>query len=332
MINLKGRSLITLLDFSPREIEYLLDLSRDLKSAKYTGNEVQRLKNKNIAILFQKTSTRTRCSFEVAAHDQGAHVTYIGADGSQMGIKESIADTARVLGRLYDAIEFRCFKQTDCDILNQYAGVPVYNGLFDMYHPTQMIADYMTMKEKFGNNLKGRKVVFFGDARNNVANSLMICAAKLGVHFVACGPKILWPNNDLIEKCKEIAKETGAIIECEEDPMKAAKGAHVLYTDIWVSMGEDKTLWPERINLLKKYQVNEKLFSVADEDAIFMHCLPSYHDTNTQIGKEIKKEFGLSEMEVTNDVFESKRSWVFEEAENRMHSIKAIMVATIGQQ
>ncbi|WP_339022710.1 ornithine carbamoyltransferase [Spiroplasma endosymbiont of Crioceris asparagi] len=331
MINLKGRNLLTLLDFSTREIEYLLDLSRDLKRAKYAGNEQENLKGKNIVILFQKTSTRTRCAFEVAALDQGAHVTYIGAEGSQMGIKESIADTARVLGRMYDAIEFRCMKQSDCDELAKYAGVPVYNGLSELYHPTQMIADYMTMREKFGQDLKGIKVVFFGDARNNVANSLMICGAKLGVHFVACGPKKLWPNETIINKCKEIAKETGAKLEFVEDPLTAAKGAHVIYTDIWVSMGEPKEVWEERIKLLKPYQVNKKLFEVADKEAIFMHCLPSYHDLNTNIGKEIHEKFGLKEMEVTNDVFESKRSWVFEEAENRLHSIKAIMVATIGK-
>lgn len=330
MVNLKGRHLLTLLDFSVREIEYLLDLSRDLKRAKYAGNEVQKLKGKNIAILFQKTSTRTRCAFEVAAYDQGAHVTYIGADGSQMGIKESVADTARVLGRMYDAIEFRCMKQTDCDELAKYAGVPVFNGLSDLYHPTQMIADYMTMREKFGHDLKGKKVVYYGDARNNVANSLMICAAKLGVHYVACSPKDLQPSDDLVKKCKEIAKETGAKIEMEIDPLKAAKGAHVLYTDIWVSMGEPKEIWTERIKLLKDYQVNSKLFDVADKEAIFMHCLPSYHNLKTDIGKQINKDYGLKEMEVTDEVFESKRSWVFEEAENRMHSIKAIMVALIG--
>jgi ornithine carbamoyltransferase len=330
MINIKGRHLLTLLDYSSREIEYLLDLSRDLKRAKYAGTEEKKLNGKNVVILFQKTSTRTRCAFEVAALDQGAHVTYIGADGSQMGIKESIADTARVLGRMYDAIEFRCFKQADCDELAKYAGVPVYNGLSELYHPTQMIADYMTMREKFGHDLKGKKVVFFGDARNNVANSLMICAAKLGVHFVACGPKELWPAKDLIAKCEEIAKETGSKLEFEEDPMKAAKGAHVLYTDIWVSMGEPKEIWEQRIKLLQPYQVNSKLFEVADKEAIFMHCLPSYHDLKTDIGKDIHEKFGLSEMEVSNEVFESKRSWVFEEAENRMHSIKAIMVATLS--
>jgi ornithine carbamoyltransferase len=277
MINIKGRHLLTLLDYSTREIEYLLDLSRDLKRAKYAGTEEKKLNGKNVVILFQKTSTRTRCAFEVAALDQGAHVTYIGADGSQMGIKESIADTARVLGRMYDAIEFRCFKQA-----------------------------------------------------NNVANSLMICAAKLGVHFVACGPKELWPAKDLIAKCEAIAKETGSKLEFEEDPMKAAKGAHVLYTDIWVSMGEPKEIWEQRIKLLQPYQVNSKLFEVADKEAIFMHCLPSYHDLKTDIGKDIHEKFGLSEMEVSNEVFESKRSWVFEEAENRMHSIKAIMVATLS--
>lgn len=331
MLNLRGRNLLTLLDFSPREIEYLLDLSRDLKRAKYAGNEVQHLKGKNIAILFQKTSTRTRCAFEVAAYDQGAHVTYIGADGSQMGVKESVADTARVLGRMYDGIEFRCNKQADVEELAKYAGVPVFNGLSELYHPTQMIADYMTMREKFGDNLKGKKIVFFGDARNNVANSLMITAAKLGLHFVAAAPKHLWPTDDLVKKCQDIAKETGAKLEFEEDAMKAATGAHVLYTDIWVSMGEPKEIWAERIKLLQPYQVNSKLFEVADKDAIFMHCLPAYHDTKTEIGVWVKENFGLDGgIEVTDEVFESKRSWAFEEAENRLHSIKAIMVALIG--
>lgn len=331
MLDLRGRHLLTLLDFSPREIQYLLDLSRDLKRAKYAGNEVQRLKGKNVALLFQKTSTRTRCAFEVAALDQGAHVTYIGADGSQMGIKESVADTARVLGRMYDAIEFRCFKHEDVVELAKYAGVPVFNGLSELYHPTQMIADFMTIREKFGEDLKTKKVVFFGDARNNVANSLMIISAKMGVHFVACGPKHLWPEESLIKQCKEIAKETGAKLEFEEDPMKAAKGAHVLYTDIWVSMGEPKEIWAERIKLLKPYQVRKELFDVADKEAIFMHCLPAYHDEKTDIGKWVRDEFGISGgIEVTNEVFESKRSWAFEEAENRLHSIKAIMVALIG--
>ncbi len=329
MINLRGRSLLTVLDFSRREIEYLLDLARDLKRAKYAGNEIQRLKGKNICLLFQKTSTRTRCAFEVAAMDQGAGVTYIGSDGSQMGIKESISDTARVLGRMYDAIEFRCNSHDDVVELAKYAGVPVFNGLSDKFHPSQMIADFMTIIEKFG-TLKDKKLVFCGDARNNMGNSLMACCAKLGVSFTAAAPKQLWPDQDLIKTCKEIAKETGAVIEFEEDIKKAVVGADVIYTDIWVSMGEPESVWEERIKLLKPYQVNMELFKLANKDAIFMHCLPSYHDLNTDIGKKIHEKYGLTEMEVTNEVFESKKSWAFEEAENRLHSIKAIMVAMIG--
>lgn len=329
MLNLKGRSLMTLLDFSPREIQYLLDLSRDLKRAKYAGNEKKVLEGKNIALLFQKTSTRTRCAFEVAAFDQGAHVTYIGADGSQMGIKESIADTARVLGRMYDAIQFRCFKHEDVLELNKYAGVPVFNGLSDKFHPTQMIADLMTVIEEFG-TLKGIKLVFCGDARNNVANSLMVACAKMGMHFVAAAPKHLWPEEDLIKKCKQVASETGAQLEFEEDILKATKEAHVIYTDIWVSMGEPDSVWTERIKLLSPYQVTSKVMKNAHKDAIFLHCLPSYHDLKTEIGQKIYEKFGLKEMEVTDEVFESKKSKVFEEAENRLHSIKAIMVAMIG--
>ncbi|ATX71428.1 ornithine carbamoyltransferase [Spiroplasma clarkii] len=326
MLNLKGRSLMTLLDFSPREIQYLLDLSRDLKRAKYAGTEVPKLVGKNIALLFQKTSTRTRCAFEVAAHDQGAHVTYIGADGSQMGIKESIADTARVLGRMYDGIQFRCFRHEDVLELDKYAGVPVFNGLSDLFHPTQMIADLMTIIEEF-KTLKGIKMVFCGDAHNNVANSLMVASAKMGMHFVAAAPKHLWPEEKLIDQCKKIAKETGAILEFDEDIIKAAKDAHVIYTDIWVSMGEPDSVWDERIKLLSPYQVNSNVMKSARKDAIFLHCLPSYHDLKTDIGKKIHEKYGLKEMEVTDEVFESKKSKVFEEAENRMHSIKAIMVA-----
>lgn len=331
MLELRGRHLLTLLDFSPREIKYLLDLSRDLKRAKYAGNEVQRLKGKNIALLFQKTSTRTRAAFEVAAYDQGAHVTYIGADGSQMGVKESVADTARVLGRMYDAIEFRCFKHEDVVTLSEYAGVPVFNGLSDLYHPTQMIADFMTIREKFGDDLKGKKLVFCGDARNNVANSLMIASAKLGLHYVAAAPKSLWPDTELTKKCQAIAKETGAIIEFEEDAMKACKDAHAIYTDIWVSMGEPKEIWAQRIKALMPYQVTKDLFKVANPEAIFMHCLPAYHDLKTEIGNWVNENFKISGgIEVKDDVFESDRSWVFEQAENRLHSIKAIMVALIG--
>lgn len=329
MLNLKRRSLMTLLDFSPREIQYLLDLSRDLKRAKYAGTEVPKLVGKNVALLFQKTSTRTRCAFEVAAYDQGAHVTYIGADGSQMGIKESIADTARVLGRMYDGIQFRCFKHEDVVELDKYAGVPVFNGLSDKFHPTQMIADLMTIIEEF-HTLKGIKLVFCGDARNNVANSLMVASAKMGMHFVGAAPKHLWPEAELIAECQKIAKETGAILEFEEDAIKATKDAHVIYTDIWVSMGEPDSVWEERIKLLSPYQVTSALMKNAHKDAIFMHCLPSYHDLKTEIGQKIFEKFKIKEMEVTDEVFESKKSRAFEEAENRMHSIKAIMVAMMG--
>ncbi|WP_338969464.1 ornithine carbamoyltransferase [Spiroplasma endosymbiont of Labia minor] len=327
-VNLKGRSLRTLLDFSPREINYLLDLARDLKRAKYAGNEAKNLKGKNIVLLFQKDSTRTRCAFEVAALDQGAHVTYLGPSGSQMGKKESIKDTARVLGRMYDGIEFRGYKQNDVEELIKYAGVPVFNGLTDQYHPTQILADFMTIIEQ-KKSLKGRKLVFFGDAKNNMGNSLMIGAAKMGMHFVGCAPKELWPDQNLINQCKTIAKETGAIIECEEDPMKASKDADVLYTDVWVSMGEPDEVWAQRIKLLTPYQINMKLIKNAKEDVSFMHCLPAFHDLETTTGQEIHDKFGLSEMEVTNEVFESKHSIVFEEAENRLHSIKAIMVSMI---
>ncbi|AHB36073.1 ornithine carbamoyltransferase [Spiroplasma apis B31] len=329
MLNLKGKSLITLLDFSPREIEYLLDLARDLKRAKYAGNEIPKLTGKNVVLLFQKDSTRTRCAFEVAALDQGAHVTYLGSAGSQMGKKESIQDTARVLGRMYDAIEFRGFKNSDVEALRDYSGVPVFNGLTDKYHPTQILADFMTIIEKFG-TLKGKKLVFCGDARNNVANSLMIGCAKMGMHFVAAAPKELWPDKELVKRCQEICVETGAKIEFEADPMKAVDKADVFYTDVWVSMGEPDEVWEERIKLLSPYQVKSEMFKNTNKDAIFLHCLPAFHDLNTEIGQKVFDKFGLTEMEVTNEVFESKRSLVFEEAENRIHSIKAIMVAMIG--
>ncbi|MDI4567570.1 MAG: ornithine carbamoyltransferase [Mycoplasma sp.] len=330
MVNLRGRSFITLLDFSPREIEYLLDLSRDLKRAKYAGIETPKLKGKNVVLLFQKDSTRTRCAFEVGAFDQGMNVTYLGPSGSQMGKKESIADTARVLGRMYDGIQFRGYKQSDVEALAKYSSVPVWNGLTDLYHPTQVLADFLTVQEKFGRNLKGIKFVFLGDARNNVGNSLMIGAAKMGMHFVACAPKELWPNSDLVNKCNLIAKETGATITLEADPLVATCKAHVLYTDVWVSMGETDDAWEKKINLLKPYQVNMQLIKNAHQDAIFLHCLPSFHDRNTEIGEKIAQRFGINEMEVTDEVFESKHSLVFEEAENRLHTIKAVMLATIG--
>ncbi|UKS54406.1 ornithine carbamoyltransferase [Mycoplasma feriruminatoris] len=329
-LNLKGKSFLKLLDFSPREIRYLLDLSRDLKRAKYTGNEVQTMQGKNVVLLFQKDSTRTRCAFEVAALDQGAHVTYLGPSGSQFGKKESVADTARVLGRMYDAIEFRGFDQAVVEDLAKYSGVPVYNGLTNEFHPTQILADFLTIEEYKG-NLKGLKFVFAGDARNNMGNSLMVGCAKMGMHFVGAAPKELWPNEDLINQCKEIAKETNATISFTEDMKQACTDADVIYTDVWVSMGEPAEVWESRINLLKPYQVNMDAIKVAKSDVIFMHCLPAFHDLNTEVAQQIYEKFNLPEMEVTNEVFESKHSVVFEEAENRLHTIKAVMVATIGK-
>nr|ABQ43187.1 ornithine carbamoyltransferase [Mycoplasma mycoides subsp. mycoides] len=329
-LNLKGKSFLKLLDFSPREIRYLLDLSRDLKRAKYTGNEIQTMQGKNVVLLFQKDSTRTRCAFEVAALDQGAHVTYLGPSGSQFGKKESVADTARVLGRMYDAIEFRGYEQAVVEELAKYSGVPVYNGLTNEFHPTQILADFLTVEEYKG-NLKGLKFVFAGDTRNNVATSLMIGCAKMGMHFVGAAPKQLWPSQDLISQAKEIAKETNAIISFTEDMKQACSDADVIYTDVWVSMGEPAEVWESRINLLKPYQVNMDAIKTAKPDAIFMHCLPSFHDLNTEIGRQIYEKFNIPEMEVTNEVFESKHSVVFEQAENRLHTIKAVMVATIGK-
>ncbi|WFQ91284.1 ornithine carbamoyltransferase [Mycoplasma feriruminatoris] len=329
-LNLKGKSFLKLLDFSPREIRYLLDLSRDLKRAKYTGNEVQTMQGKNVVLLFQKDSTRTRCAFEVAALDQGAHVTYLGPSGSQFGKKESVADTARVLGRMYDAIEFRGFDQAVVEDLAKYSGVPVYNGLTNEFHPTQILADFLTIEEYKG-NLKGLKFVFAGDARNNMGNSLMVGCAKMGMHFVGAAPKELWPNEELINQCKEIAKETNATITFTEDMKQACSDADVIYTDVWVSMGEPAEVWESRINLLKPYQVNMDAIKVAKSDVIFMHCLPAFHDLNTEVAQQIYEKFNLPEMEVTNEVFESKHSVVFEEAENRLHTIKAVMVATIGK-
>lgn len=329
-VNLKGRSFLTLLDFTPEEINYLLELSMNLKKAKKAKNETQRMRNKNVVLIFEKTSTRTRSAFEVGAFDQGAHVTYISSSGSQIGVKETIADTARVLGRMYDGIEFRGSKHTDVETLAKYAGVPVWNGLTDSYHPTQILADFLTIKEHVNNNLKGVKLVFFGDARNNMGNSLMIGSAKMGLHFVACAPKVQWPDPSLVKKCQEIAKSTGAKIELNENPLLAAKNADVLYTDVWVSMGEPESVWAERIKLLSPYQVNKKIMDQAKPKAIFLHCLPAYHNKDTKIGKEMGDKFNRNEFEVTDQVFESKQSKVFDEAENRLHTIKAVMVATIG--
>lgn len=328
MIDLSKRNFLTLLDYSPEEIRYLLDLAKDFKNKKRSGIEHKYLPNKNIVLLFEKTSTRTRCAFEVAGLDLGMGVTYLDPGSSQMGKKESIADTAKVLGRMYDGIEYRGYDQKIVEELAKNAGVPVWNGLTTEFHPTQMLADVLTVEEKFG-HLDGIKLVFMGDARNNVANSLMVVCAKMGMHFVACGPKDLWPNEELVRKCKEIASTTGATIEMNEDASIATKNADVIYTDVWVSMGEPAEVWEERIRLLKPYQVNKDIMNNANEGAIFLHCLPSFHDLNTTIGKEIYEKYGLKEMEVTDEVFLSDASLVFEEAENRLHTIKAVIYATM---
>ena len=328
MIDLSKRNFLTLLDYSPEEIRYLLTLAKDFKNKKRSGIEHKYLPNKNIVLLFEKTSTRTRCAFEVAGLDLGMGVTYLDPGSSQMGKKESIADTAKVLGRMYDGIEYRGYDQKIVEELAKNAGVPVWNGLTTEFHPTQMLADVLTVEEKFG-HLEGIKLVFMGDARNNVANSLMVVCAKMGMHFVACGPKDLWPNEELVRKCKEIASTTGATIEMNEDPYIATKNADVIYTDVWVSMGEAQEVWEERMRLLKPYQVNKDIMNNANEGAIFLHCLPSFHDLNTTIGKEIYEKYGLKEMEVTDEVFLSDASLVFEEAENRLHTIKAVIYATM---
>ena len=327
-INLKGRNFLTLLDYTPEEIRYLLDLSHELKEKKKNGIPHRYLEGKNIVLLFEKTSTRTRCAFEVAGLDLGMGVTYLDPGSSQMGKKESIADTAKVLGRMYDGIEYRGYAQEIVEELANNAGVPVWNGLTTEFHPTQMLADVMTVEENFG-HLKGIKLVFMGDARNNVANSLMVVCAKMGMHFVSCGPRDLWPSEELINKCKEIAKETGGSLEMTEDVMEATSNADVIYTDVWVSMGESDDVWNERIKLLSPYQVNMKVMNNANDNAIFLHCLPSFHDLNTTIGKDIYEKFGLKEMEVTDEVFSSSKSKVFDEAENRLHTIKAVVYATM---
>lgn len=326
--NIRGRSFLTLLDFTHDEIRYLLDLAKNFKNLKMTGTSHRYLTGKNIVLLFEKTSTRTRCSFEVAGYDLGMGVTYLDPASSQMGHKESIEDTARVLGRLYDGIEYRGFDQKTVEILAEYAGVPVWNGLTDLFHPTQMLADILTIEENFG-TLKGLKVTYMGDARNNVANSLMIACAKMGMHFTACSPAALFPADELVKEAEEAAAATGATITLTDDVRYGTKNVHVLYTDIWVSMGEPDAIWEERIKLLKPYQVTKAVMANADKNAIFLHCLPSFHDLKTSKGKEIYKKFGLSEMEVTNEVFKSRQSKVFDEAENRMHTIKAVMYATL---
>ena len=328
-VNLRGRSFLKILDFSPAEIRYLIDLAKNLKNLKQAGIAHDTLKGKNVVLLFEKTSTRTRCAFEVAGRDLGMGVTFLDPASSQMGKKESIADTARVLGRMYDGIEYRGFSQELVEELAKYAGVPVWNGLTDEFHPTQMIADLLTIEEKLG-RLKGVKFVYMGDARNNMGNSLMVACAKMGLHFTACAPKELFQADWLVEKCQEIAEETGATITLTEDVEKATKGADVIYTDIWVSMGEPEEVWESRLKLLQPYQVNAAVMENTGPDAIFMHCLPSYHDLKTTVGQEIFEKFGVKEMEVTDEVFESKQSVVFDEAENRMHTIKAVMLATIG--
>jgi len=326
-INLRGRSFITLKDFTPQEINYLLDLSADLKAKKRAGIKGNLLEGKNICLLFQKSSTRTRCAFEVGAYDEGANVTYL--TNSQMGKKETVEDTARVLGRYYDGIEFRGFKQSDVDALAEHSGVPVWNGLTDLYHPTQILADMLTIKENIDKPLNKAKFVFVGDARNNMGNSLLIGAAKLGMHFVALAPKELWPEDELVNEMREVAKETGAIIELTDDIDEAVINADAIYTDVWVSMGEESE-FEKRIELLTPYQVNmDMIKKTKNEDVIFMHCLPAYHNTETENGQKIYKEYGLKEMEVTEEVFESKYSKVFDEAENRMHTIKAVMAATL---
>ncbi len=325
---LKGKSFLKLLDLTPEEIEALLDLSAELKQKKKQGIAHRLCEGKSIALVFEKTSTRTRCAFEVAAADLGMHPVYLDPTGSQIGKKESIADTARVLGRMFDGIEYRGFGQEIVEELARYAGVPVWNGLTNEYHPTQILADFLTVREYFG-TLKGKKLVYMGDARYNMGNSLMVGCAKMGMHFVACAPKAYFPNDALVAECREIAKATGAVIELNEDPMQAVKGADVIYTDVWVSMGEPDSVWKERIEALTPYRVTMELMNAAGEGCRFMHCLPAFHDLKTKIGKEIYEKFGIDCMEVTDEVFESDRSIVFDEAENRMHTIKAVMAATL---
>ncbi|MCD7818072.1 MAG: ornithine carbamoyltransferase [Lachnospiraceae bacterium] len=327
-MNLKGRNFLTLKDFTPDEIAYLLDLAADLKARKKAGIMEQPLIGKNIALIFEKTSTRTRCSFEVASHDLGAHVTYLDPSGSQIGKKESIRDTARVLGRMYDGIEYRGYGQSIVEELAKYAGVPVWNGLTNEYHPTQMLADLLTIREHLG-ELAGKKLAYFGDARYNMGNSLMIACTKMGMHFTACTAKEYFPNETLVEECQRYAKESGGSITLTESVEEGAKNADVIYTDVWVSMGEPDEVWAERIKALKPYQVNTGIMSQAKENAVFMHCLPAFHDLETGIGRQVYEKFGLTAMEVTDEVFESPQSVVFDEAENRMHTIKAVIAATM---
>ena len=326
---MKGKHFLKLLDFTPEEVGQLIDMAADFKTRKKAGLSHRICEGKNIVLLFEKDSTRTRCAFEVAGADLGMSVTYLGPSGSQMGKKESIADTARVLGRMYDGIEYRGFAQTIVEDLAKYAGVPVWNGLTNEFHPTQILADFLTIREHFG-DLKGKKLVYMGDARYNMGNSLMVGCAKMGMHFVACAPEKYFPNAELIAQCQAIAAETGAVLEFSTDPLTAVKGAHVIYTDVWVSMGEPDSVWEERIKELTPYRVTMELMNAAGEQCKFMHCLPAFHDLNTTIGKQIHEKFGIDCMEVTDEVFESDKSIVFDEAENRMHTIKAVMAATLA--
>ena len=331
-LNLKGRNFLKIADFTTEEINYLLDLSRQLKLDKLTKTETKQMINKNVVLLFQKDSTRTRCAFETGAYDQGANVTFIGPSGSHMGTKESIADTARVLSRMYDGIEFRGYAHSIVEELAKHSHVPVWNGLTNEWHPTQMLADFMTMQEYKGRDLRKQKFAYLGDARNNMAHSYIIMSAKMGLEIRIAAPKSLWPSDEIIKMSQEICKETGGKLIITEDPIKAVKDANFITTDVWVSMGEPKKVWEERIALLKAYQVNNELVAHADDDYIFLHCLPAFHDSKTEVGKQIVEDFGFGEdgLEVTDEIFESKHSKVFEEAENRQHTIKAIMVATIG--
>ena len=328
-ISLSGRNYLKLLDFTPEEIRYLITLAKQFKALKLAGTPHRYLEGKNIVLLFEKTSTRTRCSFEVAGHDLGLGVTYLDPGSSQMGKKESIEDTARVLGRMFDGIEYRGYGQEIVENLAAHAGVPVWNGLTNEFHPTQMIADMLTLEENFPEGIKGKKLVFMGDAENNVANSLMVVCAKLGLHFVACGPEERMPNAELVSTCRDLARESGGSVMLTSSVEEACMGADVVYTDIWVSMGEPAELWEERIKLLSPYQVNSRVIDLMAPTGIFMHCLPAFHDTETTIGAEIAERFGITEMEVTDEVFRGPRSRVFDEAENRMHSIKAIIYATL---
>ncbi len=328
-MDLKGRNFLTLKDYSPEEIAYLLDLAADLKEKKKKGIPTDIYRGKNVALIFEKTSTRTRCSFEVAAHDLGMGTTYLDPKSSQIGKKESIADTARVLGRMYEGIEYRGFGQEIVEELARYAGVPVWNGLTNEYHPTQMLADLLTIREHFG-HLKGLKLAYMGDARYNMGNSLMIACTKMGMHFTACAPEKYFPNEDLVNQCREYAAESGGSVTLTEDAVEGTKGADIVYTDVWVSMGEPDEVWEERIRELSPYKVTSQIMKNAGEKAIFLHCLPAFHDLKTQIGQEMGERFGIEDMEVTDEVFEGGQSKVFDEAENRMHTIKAVMAATLG--